>query len=68
METDFKIYLPNRFHFAVVCLVIDAQMTSQRGKNKKVAHGASGSLMFLLHNKYMKKYISRHVLNFPGEF
>ena len=28
-------HLTNRFHFAVVCSVIDAQMTSQRIKNKK---------------------------------
>ena len=32
------VYLTNRFHFPVVCSVIDAQMTSQRGKNKKVGH------------------------------
>ena len=32
----FFVYLltkTNRFHFAVVCSVIDAQRTSQRGKN-----------------------------------
>ena len=45
-------------------------MTSQRGKNKKVAHKtkSSGSLMFLPHcDKHMKKYISKDLLNFHGE-
>ena len=30
------IYLRKRFHFSVVCSVIDAQMTPQCGKNKEV--------------------------------
>ena len=29
----YFLYKTNRFHFAVVCSVIDAQMTSQRGEN-----------------------------------
>ena len=91
LDTLLAIYLTNRFNFAVVCSVTDAQMTSQRGKNKKVSHEmeSSGSLMFLprcdvlcasiteqttakwnlfvLYSKYMKKYISKDLLNFPGE-
>ena len=45
----YRVYLTNRFHFPVVCSVIDAQMTSQRSKNKTMAHETklSGSLMFL---------------------
>ena len=35
---ELLLYKANRFHFDVVCSVIDAQMTSERGKNKKVAH------------------------------
>ena len=39
----------NRFHFAIFCLVIDAKMTSRRGKNKNMDHtvNSSGPLMFL---------------------
>ena len=38
------------FHFAVICSVIHARMTSQRGKNKAMANEtkSSWSLMFLL--------------------
>ena len=91
LATLLAIYLTNRFHFAVVCSVINAQMTSQRGKNKNVAHEtkSSVSLMFLprcdvlcasiteqtttkwnlfvLYNKYMKKYSPKDLLNFPWE-
>ena len=47
--TFWSPYLTIRFHFAVVCSVIDARVTSQRGKNKKVAHETKsrGSQMFL---------------------
>ena len=37
-DINLIINLTNKFHFAVVCSVIDAQMTSQHGKNKKVTH------------------------------
>ena len=47
----YDICLKNRFHFAIVLSVFDAQMTSQRGKIKNVDDEAmsSGSptLMFL---------------------
>ena len=42
LATLLAIYLTNRFHFAVVCSVIDAQMTSECDKNKKVAHESLG--------------------------
>ena len=37
----------NRFHFAIVCSVIDAQMRSQRGKNKKMARELPGRVNWL---------------------
>ena len=45
----FTIYLTNRFQVAVRPFSNRSQMTSKRGKNKKVAHEAqpSVSLMFL---------------------
>ena len=45
------IYLTNRFQVAVRLFSNRSQMTSKRGKNKKVAQKAqpSGSLMFLPH-------------------
>ena len=41
------VCLTSRFHFAVVCSVIDTQMTSQCGKNKKVAHETKSSVVVL---------------------
>ena len=38
------VYLTNRFHFAVVCSVIDAQMMSQRSKNKDGTHELPGQV------------------------
>ena len=65
----YCIYI--KFHFAAVCSVIDSQMASQRGKNKKVAlmfsprcDGNCAPIteqttakwkLFVLYNKYMKK-------------
>ena len=43
------IYLTNRFHVAVRLFSNRLQMTSKCGKNKKVAHEAIASLMFLPH-------------------
>ena len=41
---NFIVYIfKNLFHFAVVCSVFYAQMTSQRGENKKVFHETKSS-------------------------
>ena len=79
---EIYFYLTDRFHFAVVCSVIDAQMTSQRGKNKKVAHETKSTTLWrplCIYNwtdngemesicfTWKKKYISKNLLNFPGE-
>ena len=37
-DLEFLLHKTNSFPFPVVCSVIDAQMMSERGKNKKVAH------------------------------
>ena len=39
------VYLTNRFHFAVVCSVIDTRYDVKRGKNKKVAHEPLGECL-----------------------
>ena len=42
IRTKFRqnFELTNRFHFAVVCSVIDTRYDVKRGKNKKVAHAS----------------------------
>ena len=51
-EVESLMFLPR-------CDVLCASITEQtKGKWK----------LFVLYNKYMKKYISKHLLNFPGEF